>query len=99
VALIGEAAGWISPSSAEGLSYALKSALLLAESLRPGLLGFEKRYEEKTRPLRRNLFLKTIKSRFLFNPHLRMALMRAGFQSMEISRPSPFPPPRGRGEG
>ena len=86
VALIGEAAGWISPSSAEGLSYALKSAVLLAESLRPTPMGFEKRYEEKTQPLRRNLFLKSIKSHFLFNPVLRKAVMRSGLQSMEISR-------------
>jgi geranylgeranyl diphosphate/geranylgeranyl-bacteriochlorophyllide a reductase len=86
VALIGEAAGWISPSSAEGLSYALKSALLLAESLRPGPEDFEKRYRERTRPLRRTLFLKAIKSHFLFNPFLRMAVMRSGLQSMEISQ-------------
>ena len=85
VALIGEAAGWISPSSAEGLSYALKSALLLAEALRPTPVDFEKRYGEKTQPLRRNLFLKAIKSHFLFNPILRKAVMRSGLQSMEIS--------------
>ena len=85
VALIGEAAGWISPSSAEGLSYALKSAVLLAESLRPAPMGFEKRYAERTQPLRRNLFLKAIKSHFLFNPVLRKAVMRSGLQSMKIS--------------
>jgi len=86
VALIGEAAGWISPSSAEGLSYALKSAVLLAESLRPAPMGFEKRYAERTQPLRRNLFLKAIKSHFLFNPVLRKAVMRSGLQSMKISK-------------
>ena len=86
MALIGEAAGWISPSSAEGLSYALKSALFLAESLRPGPAGFEKRYGEKTQALRRNLFLKAMKSRFLFNPIFRQAVMKSGLQSMEISR-------------
>jgi hypothetical protein len=48
-------------------------------------MGFEKRYEEKTQPLRRNLFLKSIKSHFLFNPVLRKAVMRSGLQSMEIS--------------
>ena len=34
IALIGEAAGFISPSSAEGFSYAFRSASLLAKSLR-----------------------------------------------------------------
>ncbi|HBO45626.1 MAG TPA: FAD-binding protein, partial [Planctomycetaceae bacterium] len=45
VALIGEAAGWISPSSAEGLSYAFRSAMLLAESVDETLDGFESRYD------------------------------------------------------
>ena len=33
VALLGEAAGWISPSSAEGFSYAFKSARCLGDIL------------------------------------------------------------------
>ena len=37
VALVGEAAGAISPSSAEGISYALKSSLYLAQSLEEGI--------------------------------------------------------------
>jgi flavin-dependent dehydrogenase len=87
IALIGEAAGWISPSSAEGLSYAFRSALLLAESLRSTPHGFEKRYYEKTRALRRNIFIKNLKSHFIFNPSLRSAVMRSGLQSVKIYRP------------
>jgi geranylgeranyl reductase len=83
VALIGEAGGWISPSSAEGLSYAFKTAVLLAESLQSGLNGFEKRYYENTRTLKFNLFLKNQKSRFIFNPTLRHAIMKTGIQSMK----------------
>lgn len=36
IALIGEAAGFISPSSAEGMSYAFRSALALAQALKTG---------------------------------------------------------------
>jgi flavin-dependent dehydrogenase len=84
IALIGEAAGWISPSSAEGLSYAFRSALILAEALRATPEGFEKRYYEKTRELRKNIFFKNLKSLFIFNPTLRKAAMRSGLQSMQV---------------
>ena len=87
IALLGEAAGWISPSSAEGLSYAFRSAVLLAEALRNTPHGFEKRYRQQTRGLRRNIFLKNLKSHFIFNPRLRKAVMRSGLQSMEIYKP------------
>lgn len=49
IALIGEAAGAISPSSAEGFSYAFKSALYLAESLEEGIEGFLKRYSHRAK--------------------------------------------------
>jgi flavin-dependent dehydrogenase len=87
IALIGEAAGWISPSSAEGLSYTFRSALMLAEALRSTPDGFERRYYEKTRTLRRNIFLKNLKSHFIFNPTLRRAVMRSGLQAVRIYRP------------
>jgi flavin-dependent dehydrogenase len=87
IALLGEAAGWISPSSAEGLSYAFKSALLLAEALCETPDGFEKRYYEKTKGLRRNIFLKNLKSHFIFNPALRKTVMRSNLQSMQMYQP------------
>ncbi len=86
VALIGEAAGWISPSSAEGLSYAFKSALILADVLRETPDGFEKRYYRKTRRLRRNIFVKNIKSHFMYDPWLRKIVMRTGLNSMRIHK-------------
>ena len=84
IALIGEAGGWISPSSAEGLSYALKTALLLAQSFRHGLEGFERRYEGKAGSLRRTLSLKILKSRLLFHPLFRKAVMASGLRSLEV---------------
>ena len=86
VALIGEAAGWISPSSAEGFSYAFRSAVSLARALRPGIAGFEKRYHQNTKPLRINILLKNLKAAVIFRPALRRAVMRTGLQSLKIYR-------------
>ena len=83
---LGEAGGWISPSSAEGLSYAFRSALALAEAIKEGLAGFEKRYSRNMRSLRWNLLLKICKSRLLFDPRLRSMAMRSGLCSMEVYR-------------
>jgi flavin-dependent dehydrogenase len=86
IALVGEAAGWISPSSAEGLSYAFKSALSLAKVLHKTTKDFEKRYYQETRQLRNNILVKNVKSRFIYNPWLRNVVMRSGYRSMEIYR-------------
>jgi geranylgeranyl reductase len=86
IALLGEAGGWISPSSAEGISYALRSALDLAEALQKTPDGFEKRYDEQMKALQRNIWLKNLKSHFIFNPRLRKAVMRSGLQSMKIHK-------------
>ena len=87
IALLGEAAGWISPSSAEGLSYAFRSALILAEALRTTLHNFEKRYYQKTRVLRRNIFIKNLKSHFIFHPRIRKAVIKSGLKSMKLHEP------------
>jgi geranylgeranyl diphosphate/geranylgeranyl-bacteriochlorophyllide a reductase len=86
IAFIGEAAGWISPSSAEGISYAFRSARALAEALRASPDGFEERYRRRTGDLRRNIFLKTLKSHFIFNPTLRKLVMNSGLQSVRPYR-------------
>jgi len=84
VALLGEAAGWISPSSAAGLSYAFRSAQILAEVLHGGLEDSERRYHRATLPLRRNILLKSLKSRVVFDPTLRRTVMKLGLQSMTV---------------
>jgi len=84
IGLIGEAAGWISPSSAEGLSYAFRSAIAMAEALREGLDGFLKRYTLRTRALRGNILLKALKSRFIYGPWLRGVIMRSGLGSVRV---------------
>jgi flavin-dependent dehydrogenase len=87
VALLGEAAGWISPSSAEGLSYAFRSALLCARSLAGGTGGFVGRYRRYTAPMRRNILVKNLKAPFMYTPLLRKAVMRSGLLSMAVELP------------
>lgn len=82
VALIGEAAGAISPSSAEGISYALRTSLFLAESLEKGLQDFLPRYSAKARRIRFNLLLKNLKSPVMYVPFLRKLAMKSGLRSI-----------------
>ncbi|MBN1891922.1 MAG: FAD-binding protein [Clostridiales bacterium] len=82
IALIGEASGAISPSSAEGISYALRTSLHLAESLEKGLSGFLSRYSKKTRKVRFNLLLKNLKSPAMYVPILRRFAMKSGLKSI-----------------
>ena len=71
VALLGEAAGWVSPSSAEGFSFAFNSAIALAEALAAGLDGAVARYTTQTQPLRRAIGREIVKSAGMFTPWLR----------------------------
>ena len=86
-ALIGEAAGWISPSSAEGLSYAFRSALLAANSLKDGLDSFCHSYETEVTTLRRNLMVKNLKRPFMYQPLLRSLVMSSGLEAMDVLVP------------
>ena len=85
VALIGEAAGWISPSSAEGFSFAFRSATAAADALRAGLRGFCGRYRLNTLPLQRGILLKGLKSRIICSPVIRHLLLRTGVGALNIS--------------
>jgi flavin-dependent dehydrogenase len=83
IALVGEAAGAISPSSAEGISYALKSSLYLAESLEDGMDGFLDRYKQKAKDIKLNLLIKNLKSPAMYHPFLRKLAMKSGLQSIK----------------
>jgi geranylgeranyl diphosphate/geranylgeranyl-bacteriochlorophyllide a reductase len=88
IALVGEAAGWISPSSAEGMSYAFRSALALADALDSGLVDFQERYRRNIRSLKGNILLKNLKSPVMYNPLLRKLVMSSGLNSMEPFSPT-----------
>lgn len=84
VTFIGEAAGWISPSSAEGFSYAFQSANEAAQALNQGIDGFQLRYAKACGGLRRNIILKNIKSSIMYNKTLRKMAMSTGIQNIEL---------------
>jgi flavin-dependent dehydrogenase len=84
VALVGEAAGFVSPSSAEGISWALRSGAALADALEPGLLGWEARYRAGTRGLRRELVLKRLKLPLMYRPWLRALALRSGAGAVRV---------------
>jgi flavin-dependent dehydrogenase len=92
VALVGEAAGLVSPSSAEGVSSALRSASALAAALEPGLDGWEARYRAGTAALRRTLLLKNVKAPVLYAPALRRAILASGIGAIEVGEPPALAP-------
>jgi flavin-dependent dehydrogenase len=85
VALVGEAAGWISPSSAEGISYAFRSAAALAGALREDAADTVRGYYRRTRKLRSNILCKIAKSPFMYSPFPRKLVMRSGVGSLRMS--------------
>jgi len=87
VALIGEAAGFISPSSAEGMSYAFKSALALSKALNQGIeSSWLKEYYKNTSGLRKNIAFKNLKSPFMYNKIMRKYIMKSRILSININK-------------
>ena len=85
VFLIGEAAGFISPSSLEGISYALNSADMLARILKTSSKNPVLAFRIKSIPMRIKLLLKYFKSPFMYNPFLRKLVMKSGVRSIRLS--------------
>jgi flavin-dependent dehydrogenase len=83
--LIGEAAGFVSPSSGEGISFALKSARRLAVAFQNSQMQISKKYKKSTRIMRIYLLLKNIKSFVVYTPFIRKVVMKLGIASI-----SPF---------
>lgn len=85
VYLLGEAAGFISSSSFEGISGAMLSAKLLAEAFEKGKdhRAVLRIYRKKTHSLRLKLFTKTFKRFVLCSPPLRRIIMKSGIQSIK----------------
>lgn len=84
LAFIGEAGAWISPSSSEGISFAMRTALALAKSLEPGLEGFQKRYEKLLRPLYREIFVRNLKSIPMYVPWIRKRIFKSELFSLDM---------------
>lgn len=84
VALIGEAAGFISPSSAEGLSYGFRSSLALSNALNKDINNYQGLYRSYTKSLRMNIILKNMKIPAMYNKHLRNIIMKSGLLSLDV---------------
>jgi flavin-dependent dehydrogenase len=86
VLLVGEAAGFISPSSAEGISYALSSGATLADALEPGLGGATARYRAAVLPLALKVCAKGLKSSAIYGVATRRIVMRSGVGAIRVQR-------------
>lgn len=82
IALIGEAAGLISSSSSEGISYALISGYYLADSInKKGLKNGLTDYYKRTGSMRTKLNLKVLKGKLMYNPFIRKFIIMSGIFS------------------
>lgn len=88
VYLIGEAAGFISASSFEGISSAIRSGSALADAFRnvKNTSKITRSYRKKTFSLRCKLFLKIWKRWFMYTPWVRSLIMRSGIESIRVRR-------------
>ena len=86
--LIGEAAGLISPSSLEGISFAVNSARILAGILNRGYASPHKVYAARILPIRIKIAGKLLKCPFMYRPLLRRAVMASGVGSISVSKTS-----------
>ena len=76
---IGEAAGLISPSSAEGISFAVSSAKYLSEAISENFDDFFPIFEKKIRKLKLKIFWNLQKSKLMFSNFSRKIIFRSGF--------------------
>ena len=83
---IGEAAGFISPSSLEGISGAMRSGKILADVLNGNKKNPHSAYRKATFKLCMKTYLKAFKRPFMFNPFLRKAVMKSGITSVNADK-------------
>jgi flavin-dependent dehydrogenase len=90
VFLAGEAAGFINPNSLEGISYAMESGRRLSGVfLREAAIQPEKAlasYKKACHPLCAKLFLKNLKTPFMYNGILRSLVMKSGITSIKSEK-------------
>lgn len=81
--LIGEAAGFISPSSFEGISLAMKTGSYLAAAAASS--DMLKSYIKATKALRKDVLKKRFKKPFMYNPVLRGLVFRSNIQAVKMN--------------
>ena len=82
--LIGEAAGLISPSSLEGISYAFNSAVQLAGVFNKFDKNLNKKYNSAIFKIMIKLLAKNVKSVALYTPFFRYLIMKSGIGSIKM---------------
>ena len=90
--LIGEAAGFISASSFEGISSAIRSGSALAEAMCQTAdddRALARLYRRKTAPLRLKLWLKILKRWFMYTPWVRRVIMGLGLAAISVEQETP----------
>lgn len=85
--LIGEAAGFISASSLEGISYAFDSAEILSKIFNDNVSHPNRAYHKNTLKLRLKLFSKIVKAAILTSPFLRKLIMKSNISHVDIITP------------
>lgn len=81
IMLLGEAGGFISPSSLEGISWAMRCGEYAAYSLKKD--DPIRAYMRLTAKLRFKLWLKILKCPFMYNPLLRKTVMKSGINTLD----------------
>ncbi len=82
--LIGESSGLISPSSAEGISYALYSSSILANIIKNcNENDVDEIYNKEMKKMNFKMTLKHIKSPFMYNNFLRKTAMKSSLLSIK----------------
>ena len=86
--LIGEAAGFISPSSFEGISYALSSSEALARALNQNKSDSTilRAYRKGSASLQCKVMLKCLKRPFMYLPALRRMILKTGLGATNTHR-------------
>jgi flavin-dependent dehydrogenase len=80
--LIGEAAGMISPSSLEGISYSMESAKRLSEAINGNHANIGRKYFMSTLDIRLKLIFKILKMPFIYRRILRKLVMKSGLKAI-----------------
>lgn len=82
--VIGEAASLISPSSSEGISFALRSGRFLADSMNRSFVNYPRAYERAARSLKIAMFVKEKKARLMYSKNSRRLIMKSGVLSTKV---------------
>ena len=86
VALVGEASGLISPTSAEGISYAMLSGDALGRAILEEKENFLELYERNAKYLKKNIDSKMRKYPIMHNQTIRKMVFKLGLGAIEVKK-------------